>query len=69
MSIPTLLIFLITYSMARPGANPARVIQQIRQKLRIPAAAVQVPIGAEDELKGVVDLVRWKAVYNSGPKG
>ncbi|KIM33915.1 hypothetical protein M408DRAFT_59951 [Serendipita vermifera MAFF 305830] len=55
--------------MDRPGANPKRVIQQIRQKLRIPAAAVQVPIGAEDELTGMVDLVRWKAVYNRGTKG
>jgi elongation factor G len=54
---------------SRPGANPARVIQQIRQKLRIPAAAVQVPIGSEDEFKGVVDLVRWKSVYNKGIKG
>jgi elongation factor G len=33
------------------------------------AAAVQVPIGVEDELKGVVDLVRWKAIYNDGVKG
>jgi elongation factor G len=28
-----------------------------------------VPIGVEDELKGVVDLVRWKAIYNEGEKG
>lgn len=35
----------------------------------MPAAAVQVPIGVEDELKGVVDLVRWKAIYNQGEKG
>ncbi|KAI0919928.1 Elongation factor G, mitochondrial [Taiwanofungus camphoratus] len=55
--------------MDRPGANPWRVIEQIRTKLRIPAAAVQVPIGVEDELKGVVDLVRWKAIYNEGEKG
>lgn len=53
----------------RPGANPWRIIDQIRTKLRMPAAAVQVPIGAEDELSGVVDLVRWKAVYNQGEKG
>lgn len=53
----------------RPGANPWRVIEQIRTKLRISAAALQVPIGVEDELKGVVDLVRWKAVYNEGVKG
>lgn len=55
--------------VSRPGANPWRVIEQIRNKLRIPAAAVQVPIGVEDQLKGVVDLVRWKAVYNEGEKG
>ncbi|OAX40090.1 translation elongation factor G [Rhizopogon vinicolor AM-OR11-026] len=55
--------------MDRPGANPWRVINQIRSKLKIAAAAVQVPIGAEDELKGMVDLVRWKAIYNEGEKG
>ncbi|KAH8113160.1 elongation factor G, mitochondrial [Phellopilus nigrolimitatus] len=55
--------------MDRPGANPWRVIQQIRSKLRISAAAVQVPIGAEEQLRGVVDLVRWKAIYNEGVKG
>ncbi|KAI0074899.1 elongation factor G mitochondrial [Panus rudis PR-1116 ss-1] len=55
--------------MDRPGANPWRVINQIRTKLKIPAAAVQVPIGVEDGLRGVVDLVRWKAVYNEGEKG
>jgi elongation factor G len=53
----------------RPGANPWRVINQIRTKLRIPAAAVQVPIGVEDQLEGVVDLVCWKAIYNKGTKG
>ena len=53
----------------RPGANPERVIQQIRQKLRMAAAAVQVSIGAEDNFRGVVDLVRWKAIYNGGVKG
>lgn len=51
------------------GANPFRIVNQIRQKLRMPAAALQIPIGAEDGFKGVVDLVRWKAVYNEGVKG
>ena len=50
----------------RPGANSWRVINQIRTKLRMPAAAVQVPMGVEDQLGGVVDLVHWKAVYNKG---
>jgi|SRR6266852_2267459 len=40
------------------GANPKHVINQIRTRLRMPAAAVQVPIGVEDQLEGVVDLVR-----------
>jgi elongation factor G len=53
----------------RPGANPWRIVNQIRTKLRVPAAAVQVPIGVEDEFKGVVDLVRWKSIYNQGEKG
>ncbi len=30
---------------------------------------MQVPIGVEDNLRGVVDLVRWKAIYNQGEKG
>ena len=33
------------------------------------AAAVQVPIGVEDEFKGVVDLVHWRSIYNEGDKG
>lgn len=62
-------MILITTTYYRPGANPWRVIEQIRTKLRIQAAAVQVPIGVEDQLSGVVDLVRWKAIYNEGQKG
>ncbi|CAG8482173.1 10323_t:CDS:10 [Funneliformis caledonium] len=53
----------------RVGANPFNIIEQIRQKLRITAAAVQIPIGLEDNLKGVVDLVKWKAIYNEGNRG
>ncbi|KAJ7262292.1 elongation factor G, mitochondrial [Mycena haematopus] len=55
--------------MDRPGANPWRIVGQIRSKLRMPAAAVQVPIGVEDGFKGVVDLVYWRAIYNEGQKG
>ncbi|CAG8506661.1 12694_t:CDS:10 [Ambispora leptoticha] len=53
----------------RIGANPFNIIDQIRQKLKIPAAALQIPIGVEDEFKGVVDLIRWKALYNEGNRG
>ncbi|KAK7441749.1 Elongation factor G, mitochondrial [Stygiomarasmius scandens] len=55
--------------MDRPGANPWRIVNQIRTKLRIPAAAVHVPIGVEDQFRGVVDLVHWRAIYNQGNKG
>ncbi|KAI4929711.1 Elongation factor G, mitochondrial [Alternaria infectoria] len=55
--------------MDRMGANPWKAVEQINQKLRIPAAALQVPIGREDGFLGVVDLVRMKAIYNEGPKG
>lgn len=55
--------------MDRMGANPFKVIDQINHKLRLAAAAIQVPIGGEDSFKGVVDLVRMKAIYNEGAKG
>ncbi|RKO97663.1 hypothetical protein CXG81DRAFT_12171 [Caulochytrium protostelioides] len=55
--------------MDRAGANPWRVIEQLRTKLRLNAAAVQIPIGSENDLAGVVDLVRGKAYYNEGIKG
>lgn len=55
--------------MDRMGANPWKAVEQINQKLRIPAAAIQAPIGREDGFLGVVDLIRMKAIYNEGPKG
>lgn len=55
--------------MDRMGANPWKSVEQINHKLRIPAAALQVPIGREDGFLGVVDLIRMKAIYNEGPKG
>ena len=55
--------------MDRMGANPFKAIDQINHKLKLPAAAMQVPIGREDTFKGVVDLIRMKAIYNEGLKG
>jgi elongation factor G len=55
--------------MDRAGANPWKAVEGINQKLKIPAAAVQIPIGAENEFKGVVDLIRMKAIYSEGQKG
>jgi elongation factor G len=53
----------------RQGANPWRVIKQLREKLLQPAAAMQVPMGAFDELEGVFDLVKWKAIRYEGESG
>ena len=55
--------------MDRMGANPFKAIGQINHKLKLHAAAVQVPIGREDTFQGVVDLIRMKAIYNEGLKG
>lgn len=55
--------------MDRMGANPFKAIEQINKKLKIPAAAVQVPIGAEDDFIGVVDLITMEAVYAEGSRG
>jgi elongation factor G len=55
--------------MDRMGANPFKAVDQINHKLRIHAAALQVPIGSEDTFQGVVDLIRMKAIYNEGAKG
>ncbi len=53
----------------RSGANPMKVIEQLRDKLKHNAIAMQVPIGLENEFKGVVDLVAMKAVYFEGDQG
>jgi elongation factor G len=53
----------------RAGANPFRVIGAIREKLFLNAAAVQIPIGLEDQHKGVIDLVEMKAYYFLGDDG
>ncbi len=47
----------------RTGANPYRVKNQLIEKLGLNAVMMQVPIGLEDRLEGVVDLVEMKAIY------
>src|SRR3989344_673639 len=49
--------------MDRSGANFLRVVDQIEKRLRARPVPVQLPIGAEEEFKGVIDLVRMKAIY------
>lgn len=49
--------------MDRMGANYLRVVEQIKERLGSHPVPVQLPIGAEDAFKGVVDLVKMKAIY------
>ena len=53
----------------RSGANPFRVMQQLREKLRHNAVAMQMPIGIEAGFDGIIDLVAMKAVYFDGSSG
>jgi len=55
--------------MDRMGANPWKAVDQINKKLKIAAASLQVPIGVENDFRGVVDLIEMKAVYFEGPSG
>jgi elongation factor G len=48
--------------MDRPGADFFRVLEQMRERLKANPVAVQLPIGAEDEFEGVIDLVTMKAI-------
>ncbi|MCH9671112.1 MAG: elongation factor G [Gammaproteobacteria bacterium] len=49
--------------MDRTGADFFRVVEQIRERLGANPVAIQVPIGAEEQFEGVVDLVEMKAIY------
>jgi len=49
--------------MDRTGANFFKVYEQLRVRLKANPIPLQVPIGAEDSFKGVVDLVKMKAIY------
>lgn len=53
----------------RQGSKPFAIIEQIRDKLKLNAVAVQVPIGLEEKHKGVVDLVTMKCLYFEGARG
>ncbi|KAI4493423.1 hypothetical protein M0804_001599 [Polistes exclamans] len=53
----------------RMGANPIRVLEQMRTKLRHNTAFIQLPIGLESNCKGIIDLVSQKALYFEGNYG
>ena len=49
--------------MDRAGADFLRVVEQVRERLGANPVPVQLPIGAEENFEGVVDLIRMKAIY------
>jgi len=48
--------------MDRTGANFFKVYEQMRARLKANPIPIQIPIGAEDNFKGVVDLIKMKAI-------
>lgn len=55
--------------MDRTGANFFKVYNQVRDRLRTNAVPVQLPIGGEDQFKGIVDLVRMQAYLYTNDLG
>ena len=49
--------------MDRAGANFMRVYEQMKARLKANPVPLQLPIGAEDNFEGVIDLVKMKAIY------
>jgi elongation factor G len=56
--------------MDRAGADFLKVVKQVKEMLGSNAIPLQIPIGAEDSFKGVVDLINWRGiVWNEADKG
>ena len=56
--------------MDRTGANFLRAVEQIKTRLKGNAVPLQLPIGAEENFKGVIDLVKMKAInWNEADQG
>jgi len=53
----------------RQGSNPWKVIQDLRNILKLNAAAVQIPVGLENDHKGVIDLIEKKMYIFEGDYG
>ena len=49
--------------MDRSGANFLRVVEQVRERLGSNPVPLQLPVGAEENFEGVVDLIKMKAIY------
>lgn len=55
--------------MDRQGADFTGVVQEIRDRLQANAVPVQIPIGAEDDFSGVIDLINMQAYVWNGDDG
>ncbi len=55
--------------MDRTGANFYKVHEQVRDRLRANAIAIQLPIGSENEFRGIVDLVKMSAYIYTNDQG
>jgi elongation factor G len=55
--------------MDRTGANFYKVHEQMRDRLRANAIAIQLPIGSESEFQGIIDLVRMRAYIYTNDQG
>lgn len=53
----------------RLNANPQRVLDQLRDKLNFEAAMLQIPIGLESKLSGIIDLINMESIYFDGQMG
>ncbi|KAM7413042.1 hypothetical protein PAMA_020430 [Pampus argenteus] len=53
----------------RMGANPSRALQQMRTKLNHNTAFVNIPMGLEGDMRGLIDLVEERSIYFEGPFG
>lgn len=53
----------------RAGANPWNAIEQIKARLNLNVAPIQIPIGIETTLRGLIDLIKMKAFYFEGSNG
>ena len=49
--------------MDRTGANFFKVVDQMKLRLKANPVPIVIPIGAEENFKGVVDLIKMKAIY------
>ena len=69
MSLSTVARLAFVNKCDRTGADPLRVCDQLREKLRLNSVMFQLPIGLENDHVGVVDLITMKAIYFDGDSG